>query len=79
MVTSWRRSLFWDRFQKICTLDFGEKICTSELPKSKISVVFDGFRWFLMIFHGKIMNLYFIRTVLRYYLELGAGILIRNR
>ena len=37
------------------------------------------FRWFLMIFHEKIMNFDFIRIVLRYYLELGAEILIRNR
>ena len=35
---------------------------------------FDDFRCFLMIFHEQIMNFDFIRTVLRYYLDLDAEI-----
>ena len=40
---------------------------------------FGDFWWFSMSFHENIMNFDFIRTVLRYYLELGAEFLIRNR
>ena len=35
---------------------------------------FGDFLWFFDDFHEKIMNFYFIRTVLRYYLELDAVI-----